>query len=211
MEWPGPTERAHRVVHGRCGSRRCRKKTRAAPHRPHLGPSAGAEGNHINALIDLLRCQREIFQTLPRWVRSTKPLPPPSRTLPPAPLGGSAQQGDLLVCRVEEDPGAALLHVSGEVDLFTAPLLRDHLVRLVDERRGGIVVVLAEVQYMDMAGIRALEHGLRRAQERGSRLVLASPSPIVRRVFEIVGMQNQLPVLPTKTAALLHLAGGASG
>jgi anti-sigma B factor antagonist len=112
---------------------------------------------------------------------------------------------------VEEDPGAALLHVSGEVDLFTAPLLRDHLVRLVDERRGGIVVVLAEVQYMDMAGIRALEHGLRRAQERGSRLVLASPSPIVRRVFEIVGMQNQLPVLPTKTAALLHLAGGASG
>ncbi len=165
----------------------------------------------MNILLGLLRYQREILQTLPRLVRSTKPLPTPHPALPPAPPGGSAQQGDLLVCRVEEDPTAALLHVSGEVDLFTAPLLRDHLVRLVDGSKRGIVVLLAEVQYIDMAGIRALEDGLRRAQELGSRLVLASPSAIVRRVFEIVGMQNQLPVLPTKTAALLHLAGGASG
>ncbi|HEV8340464.1 MAG TPA: STAS domain-containing protein [bacterium] len=109
---------------------------------------------------------------------------------------------------MEEDDGVAFFHVSGEVDLFTAPLLRDQLVRLVNGGKRDVVVLLAEVTYMDMAGIHALEHCSRRAQGVGPRLVLSSPSPIVRRVFEIVGMQRQVPVLPTRTAALHHFLEG---
>ena len=102
-----------------------------------------------------------------------------------------------------------LLHVRGEVDLFTTPVLRSHLQFLVEQGKN-VAVVLTEVQFIDLAGIRALEECHRLAQERGSRVVLASPSTVVRRVFEILGIQRTVDVLPTKAAALSHLRSGTS-
>lgn len=120
------------------------------------------------------------------------------------PIAGGGPQRDLLECRIEEDSGATLLHVSGEVDLFTAPVLRRELELLVEQGKD-VAVLLTELQFIDMAGIRALEHCHRLAQDRGSRVVLASPSPLVRRVFEILEIHRTFDILPTKEAALSHL------
>ncbi|MGH2452831.1 MAG: STAS domain-containing protein [bacterium] len=122
-------------------------------------------------------------------------------------IAGGGPQRDLLECRIEEDSGAALLHVSGEVDLFTAPLLRSHLELLVQQGKN-VAVVLTDVRFIDMAGIRTLEHCHRLAEERGSRVVLASPSAMVRRVFEILGIHRTFDILPTPVAALGHLRSG---
>ena len=122
---------------------------------------------------------------------------------------GGEPRRDLLECRIEENPEVVLLHVRGEVDLFTTPVLRSHLQFLVEQGKN-VAVVLTEVQFIDLAGIRALEECHRLAQERGSRVVLASPSTVVRRVFEILGIQRTVDVLPTKAAALSHLRSGTS-
>lgn len=122
---------------------------------------------------------------------------------------GGEPRRDLLECRIEENSEAVLLYVSGEVDLFTTPLLRSQLQLLVEQGKH-VAVVLSDVQFIDMAGIRALEDCHRLAQERGSRMVLASPSAVVRRIFDILGIDRTFDVFPTNVAALSHLRSGTS-
>jgi anti-sigma B factor antagonist len=116
------------------------------------------------------------------------------------PVGGSSPQGDLLECTVENDESVSVLRVRGEIDLATAPLLSQALARLLDED-GPVIVDLAGVLYCDVSGVRVFEHFGTLFSERTRHLVLASPSPIVRRIFGVIAF-DAMPVLPTRAAAL---------
>jgi anti-anti-sigma factor len=64
----------------------------------------------------------------------------------------------LIKLRIEDEPGAVVVHVAGEIDLFTASTLRKRLsAQLNEDTRGGAVVVdLADVDFMNLAGVRVL-------------------------------------------------------
>ena len=79
----------------------------------------------------------------------------------------------------------------GELDIATAPELVDLLARL---RHHGHAVTLdlAEVTFMDSTGLTTLMDAHREAENDGWTFLVRRPSPAVRRVFELAGVNGVL-------------------
>jgi anti-anti-sigma factor len=80
------------------------------------------------------------------------------------------------------------LALAGELDLATAPTLLERARPLLDGE-GDLRLVLRDVSFIDSQGIRAFIRLARSLGDRG-RLVLAEPSPEVRKLFEIVRVDD---------------------
>ncbi len=76
----------------------------------------------------------------------------------------------------------------GELDLSTAPQLRDELVRASTEGAQMVTVDLADLAFIDSTGLSVLITGLKRLRQQGGDMALRSPTPSIRRVLEITGL-----------------------
>jgi anti-sigma B factor antagonist len=87
----------------------------------------------------------------------------------------------------------ALLSVSGEVDLYTAPQLRERIVGLIDEGNHRILVSLEKVEFMDSTGLGVLVSGLKRVKEQEGEFALVCTPPQVLRLLTITGLDRVFP------------------
>jgi anti-anti-sigma factor len=69
-----------------------------------------------------------------------------------------------------------------------------------------IVVNLAQVSFIASIGIRALLTAARGQRQRGGKLVLAEPQPMVRKVLETAGVDQVVPVYESITSARAALS-----
>ena len=106
------------------------------------------------------------------------------------------------------DATIAAIGVHGEIDAFTAPKLKQEIIRQME---GGIVrlaIDLSEVNYIDSAGLGALIGGLTRIRDRGGRLALICPVPRITRIFEITGLNRIFDLVSDEASAVERLRGG---
>jgi anti-sigma B factor antagonist len=98
-------------------------------------------------------------------------------------------------------PEPVLLRADGEVDTFTAPMLRRCLEDAAHEP-GAIVLDLSSLSYLDASGIHVIEdfHGA-----HAGRLIVFGARPNVRKILEIVNLHELVPVVHTLEQALEHL------
>ncbi len=90
-----------------------------------------------------------------------------------------------------EGTAPAVVSVTGEVDLATAPQLEQALgAALAEPGVTGVRVDLSGVEFMDSAGLRVLVAALRKAEDAGVGLELHAPHERVRRIIEITGLSE---------------------
>lgn len=94
-----------------------------------------------------------------------------------------------------------VVSVRGDVDLATAPALRDALAAAVKES-DAVVVDLAEVPFMDSTGLGVLVAGANRARAGGRTLVIAQPRQIVRNALRLVQVDTVIDVYDSLDDAL---------
>jgi anti-anti-sigma factor len=87
-----------------------------------------------------------------------------------------------------------LLHLAGELDLSSAPLLEARIVEL--EYLVSCVVDLHDLDFLDCAGARALVKLSQTLIGRGGRLVVIRPKPLAAKVLKIVGPGDLLLETP---------------
>jgi anti-sigma B factor antagonist len=85
-------------------------------------------------------------------------------------------------------PPFTVLAVKGEIDVYSAPRLRERLVELVSEGHRQIVVDLEGVDFLDSTGLGVLVGGLKRLRTHGGDLSLVCTQPRILKVFEITGL-----------------------
>jgi len=91
------------------------------------------------------------------------------------------------------DDGRTVLAVFGEVDVATAPRLRDELFQHL--RAGPVVLDLAGLDFLDSSGVRVLSHALRACHDEGLELrVRPRLTDAVRQILEMTGMLAVLPM-----------------
>lgn len=89
------------------------------------------------------------------------------------------------------DAGAwTVVEPKGEIDLYTAPTLKDELSALVEKGRERLVVNLDGVEFMDSTGLGVLIGALKRCREAGGELALAAPRETVQKVLRITGLDK---------------------
>lgn len=106
-----------------------------------------------------------------------------------------------LDCRLEERPGATIVHVRGEADLDSHGILDDALTGAVDLHKP-VILELKNLRYIDAYGIVLLLRHQRRASAGALRVIIANPSRIVRRVVDVLELDRVLPVFASIEAAL---------
>jgi anti-sigma B factor antagonist len=90
------------------------------------------------------------------------------------------------------DGRAAVIAVSGELDLAGAVALEQELSRIELELDGAVVLDLRGVEFMDSSGLRLIVVSMQRARSHGRRLALVPGSEQVMRVFDITRMRDRL-------------------
>jgi anti-sigma B factor antagonist len=103
---------------------------------------------------------------------------------------------------VGDRDGFAVVTISGQVDLASAPGLRACLLDLASDGKVRIVVDLSTTEFLDSTGLGALVAGLKRVRLRGGEMRLVVPTPSVRKVFEITSLDRVFPLFDDLTAAL---------
>jgi anti-sigma B factor antagonist len=88
----------------------------------------------------------------------------------------------------DSKPPYTVLVVKGEVDVYSAPRLREKLVELVSEGHRQIVADLEGVDFLDSTGLGVLVGGLKRLRSHEGELTLVCTQPRILKVFEITGL-----------------------
>jgi anti-sigma B factor antagonist len=102
---------------------------------------------------------------------------------------------------VTEGETSTVLAVRGEVDVYTAPKLREKLVELVAQGRYHIVVDLEAVDFLDSTGLGVLVGGLKRVRSHDGDLVLVCTHQRILKVFEITGLTKVFTIQDSLEAA----------
>jgi anti-sigma B factor antagonist len=91
---------------------------------------------------------------------------------------------------VREQGGWAVLTVSGEIDIATAPSLRERLHAMLADDKPRLVVDLDDVGFLDSTALGVLVGVLKRARTEGGEVRIVSTQPRVRKVFEITRLDS---------------------
>jgi anti-sigma B factor antagonist len=105
------------------------------------------------------------------------------------------------------DGDRAVIALTGEVDLYTAPELKHELIRLIDGGATTVVVDLTDTTFIDSTTLGVLVSGLKRVRPKGGAVPLVIRDRNIRKVFEITGLDRVFPIHEERSAAL---ASGAS-
>ncbi len=95
-----------------------------------------------------------------------------------------------------------LVNLSGELDVATAPTLRQHFVELASAGQVDIVVDLAQVDFLDDVGLGVLLGGAMRSRARGGTFSLVCSTPRLLEILALSGLDQAVSVHGTLDAAL---------
>ena len=98
--------------------------------------------------------------------------------------------------------GVPVVSVVGEIDVATAPALREHLAAHEEAGVGAVVVDLLGVSFLDSTALGVLVGSFKRVRESGGDLKLVIAEPRILKVFEITDLIRVFPIFSTVDEAL---------
>ncbi len=94
------------------------------------------------------------------------------------------------------------ISVSGDVDLYSSPKLREAIIEAVESKLSPVVVNLAKVTYIDSSGIATLVEGFQLSKEYDGKFRLAEISERVAEVLHLARLDKVFDIRATEAEAL---------
>jgi anti-sigma B factor antagonist len=95
--------------------------------------------------------------------------------------------------------------VRGEIDLFTAPELKQVLTEAIEQGKTRMVVDLGETTFLDSTALGVLIGAVKRLRSRDGALAIVNTDANIAKTFEITGLDQIFTILPTRDEALSTL------
>jgi anti-sigma B factor antagonist len=95
-----------------------------------------------------------------------------------------------------------VVRVGGEIDVYTAPKLREQLVDLVNAGKFHLVVDMESVEFLDSTGLGVLVGGLKRVRAHDGSLHLVCTQERILKIFRITGLTKVFPIHNTVEEAV---------
>ena len=100
-----------------------------------------------------------------------------------------------------------VLAVSGEIDIYTAPVFKQAVVNLVSEGNQNLVVDLSKVTFMDSSGFGTLLGATKRLRPTGGGLYLAGANNTIQRMLSLTRLDTIMQTFPSVDAAVNAISG----
>jgi anti-sigma B factor antagonist len=98
--------------------------------------------------------------------------------------------------------GIEVIAVEGEIDIYTAPRLRDLLIDLVSQGNYQLVVNMQKVEFLDSTGLGVLVGGLNRVRAHDGSLDLVCTRERILKIFQITGLTKVFGIHDTVDQAI---------
>jgi anti-sigma B factor antagonist len=100
-----------------------------------------------------------------------------------------------------------ILAVSGEVDVYSAPALKDKIGELIQSGQTTLIVDLSGVAFLDSTGLGALVEARAATNESGGSLPIVCSQERILKLFTITGLDGVFTIHPDVGAAVAALSG----
>jgi anti-sigma B factor antagonist len=100
------------------------------------------------------------------------------------------------------EPSGLAITVGGELDIATAPALRDRLAAAIDAGKHRLVIDLSALTFLDSVALATIVHAKQRLPEEGRMAIIINPSSYVMLVFESGGLPKVLDLVETREEAI---------
>ena len=108
------------------------------------------------------------------------------------------------------DADRHVVAVRGEIDLFTAPELKQKLTDAIESGKNRIVVDLSDTTFLDSTALGVLIGAVKRLRSREGALVIVNVDQNIAKTFEITGLDQIFTILSTRGDAIAALDDAAS-
>jgi anti-sigma B factor antagonist len=105
-----------------------------------------------------------------------------------------------LSTRAEGDRSVVV--VGGEIDVYTAPKLREHIIDLVSNGSHHLIIDMENVDFLDSTGLGVLVGGLKRVRAHEGSLDLVCTQDRILKIFRITGLTKVFAIHATVDEAL---------
>ena len=112
---------------------------------------------------------------------------------------------DLALTSRTEEP-FEIIEVGGEIDVYTAPRLRETIVEAVDRGCTRLIVDVERVEFLDSTGLGVLVGALKRVRADGGSLDIVCTHERILKIFAITGLDKVFGLHPSIEAARAHHA-----
>jgi len=96
----------------------------------------------------------------------------------------------------------ALIRVAGEIDVYSAPQLREAILSLIGTGVSHVIADLRGVDFLDSTGLGAIVGGHKRLRTNDGSLVLAASPDRIVRLFRITGLDRAFSLYPSVPEAI---------
>ncbi|MBV9803999.1 MAG: STAS domain-containing protein [Solirubrobacterales bacterium] len=90
---------------------------------------------------------------------------------------------------------AAVIAVSGELDLASSPALQEELDRVAASDSELLIIDLRELDFMDSTGLSVLVRAHQRIEELGRRLAMVRGPQQVQRLLRLTGVADRITLV----------------
>src|SRR5918992_2709351 len=108
---------------------------------------------------------------------------------------------DLSLDTRHED-GYTIIEVGGEIDVYTAPRLRDKITELVGEGHYHLVIDMESVDFLDSTGLGVLVGGLKKVRAHDGSMRLICNQERLLKIFRITGLAKVFVIHGSQADAL---------
>jgi anti-sigma B factor antagonist len=112
------------------------------------------------------------------------------------------QVEDRFSVSVGPDEGCTVVSVAGEVDVATAPELRDRLLEVISGDPPLLVVDLLDVTFIDSTALAVLIEALKQSDAKGAVMRIVASEPRILKVFSITGLTEIFAIRSTRQEAI---------
>lgn len=99
--------------------------------------------------------------------------------------------------KVDQSDRLCVITLAGEVDVYTAPQLKEHLIQSIEGGCVDIVVNMDGVGFIDSSGLGVLVGALRRAKEQSGSIRIVCDRDNILKIFRITGLDRVFSIFDT--------------
>jgi anti-sigma B factor antagonist len=116
-------------------------------------------------------------------------------------MHGTGGLADLKLGHYNKD-GIEVIEVEGEIDVYTAPRLRELLIDLVDKNTYQFVVNMEKVYFLDSTGLGVLVGSLKRVRPHDGSLDVVCTQERILKILRITGLTKVFGIYQTVDQAI---------
>jgi anti-sigma B factor antagonist len=105
----------------------------------------------------------------------------------------------------EVDATTHIVDVAGEVDLYSAPELKAHIIDAIESGKSHIVVDLTNTTFIDSTTLGVLVGARKRLREHNGAVAIVCPDPDKIGLFEMTGLDRVFSIHMDRSSALAEL------